>query len=136
MGDGGEQGADREPARSAGGHEVKRAVEGIVKLGSPKAETPVAWCKQTQDGMGLIRIHWARDEELTACGVLNFKRSRYVAPGYSPLHVAYATDASAIVAAFHGVRYANKTVPASSVCKTCRRASESFDFLVTSTKGS
>jgi hypothetical protein len=63
--------------------------------------------------------------------VLNLETSPYVAYGYTPLHVAYATNASGIAAAINGVRYANKTVPSTAICKSCRRVSETFDVAVT-----
>ena len=106
------------------------SVEGISNLGRPRPEAPLAWCKQTVRGLGLIRIHWARESHLTACGMLNLETSPYVAPGYAPLHVAYATDGAAIAAARRGVLFANKTRRESAVCKLCERASDSFRALV------
>lgn len=111
-------------------------VQGVPNLGPPKAEAPLAWCKRTEEGMGLIRIHWARESNVTACGLLNLDTSPYIAPGYSPLHVAYATNAAGIAAAVAGVVYANKTDRSSSLCKLCHRASAAFTALCEGELGS
>src|SRR6185437_7975384 len=99
-------------------------VEGIPYAGPPKAEAPLAWCKQTARGLGLIRIHWSRESHLTACGMINLETSPYVQPGYKPIHIAYATTPAALSAAIEGVLYVNKTDPSSAICKLCLRDEE------------
>ncbi len=107
-------------------------VEGIPCLGTPRPEAPMAWCKQTATGLGLIRIHWARDRYTTACGVLNLETSPYMRAGYTPVHVAYATSAAAIAVAMQGVLYANKTDRSSAICRSCQRSNVRFRALIDS----